>query len=27
MHLKLDKIQNKAEVKALYRKAKQGKGV
>ncbi len=26
MHYKLDKIKNKAEVKALYRKAKQGKG-
>ena len=26
MHLKVDKVKNVAEVKALYRKAKQGKG-
>jgi len=26
MHLKIDKVKNVAEVKALYRKAKQGKG-
>jgi hypothetical protein len=26
MHFKLDKIKNRSEVKALYRKAKEGKG-
>jgi len=26
MHFKVDKVKNKAEVKALYRKAKAGKG-
>jgi heterodisulfide reductase subunit C len=27
MHFKVDKVKNVAEVKALFRKAKQGKGV
>jgi hypothetical protein len=26
MHFKVDKVKNKAEVKALFRKAKSGKG-